>query len=162
MDRERLLKDFGQWMSTLHKGGVKLTPNLVNSALNGDGSFLDVFLKKLNIKTKQEFDNFYNNEFLPWRKKCNEFVRKYKGNKLNNQAFKELYKYFEGTDYDFAQLRKQNRIIIEELKESTNEIHLDLRTDKNKKLKQLENFLERLKTQNVENYVCAYKLYGIG
>ena len=159
--RERLLKDFDEWMKTLYKGGVKLTSNLVISALNGDGTFLDVFLKKLNIKTKQEFDNFYNNEYLPWLKKRNAFVRKYKGNKLNHQAFKELYKYFEGTDYDFAQLRKQNRTIIEELKEINNEIHLDLRTNKNKKLKQLENFLERLKTRNVENYICAYKLYGL-
>ena len=52
---------------------------------------------------------------------------------------------------------KDNRQIVEiPLK-----IHLVLRTDKNKKLKQLKNFLERLKICNVENYVCAYKIYGI-
>ena len=96
MDKERCLKDFAKWMSTLYKGGIKLTYTLVNSALNGDGSFLDVLLKKLNIRTKQEFDNFYNNEYIPWMRKYNKFLRKYKGNKLNHQAFKELYKYFEG------------------------------------------------------------------
>ena len=112
MDRERLLKDFLKWRKTLNKGGVKLTSTLVNSALNGDGSFLDVFLKKLNIRTKPEFDNFFNNEYLPWLKKRKAFVRKYKGNKLNHQAFKELYKYFEGTDYDFAQLRKKTVLFL--------------------------------------------------
>ncbi|MBP3606751.1 MAG: hypothetical protein J6J11_00295, partial [Treponema sp.] len=100
---------------------------------------------ELGIKTDAEFDKFMKKEYAQWLKKRFKV-------KLNREAYKELFKYFEGSDFDFVQLRKNNHLNIEVIKE----IHLELRTYKNEKSNQLENFFERLKTQNVEIYVCAY------
>ena len=161
MSREETLLKFYNWRVSLQKKGIKLSAkkNYKGELIvyfkgdNIEPSLAEEFnaLKnELGIKTDAEFDKFMKKEYVQWVKKRFKV-------KLNRESYKELLKYYEGSDLDFVQLRKDNRQIVE----STNEIHLDLRTNKNKKLKQLENFLERLKTRNVENYVCAYKLYGL-
>ena len=56
--------------------------------------------RELDVKTKEEFDKLFYKEFLPWLKYHNTV-------KLNQNDYKELFKYFEGSDYDFVQLRKR-------------------------------------------------------
>ena len=113
------------WSSKLNK--FKIKGDEENDSLAREFNHL---CRELDIKPKEEFDKFFQEEYLPWTKNR-------KTVKLNQDVYKEIYKYFEGSDLDFVQIRKDNLQIVA----IPLEIHLDLITDKNKKLKHLKNFL---------------------
>ena len=111
MSREETLLKFYNWRVSLQKKGIKLVAKKNHKGeltvyFKGDNiepSLAEEFnaLKnELGIKTDAEFDKFMKKEYVQWVKKRFKV-------KLNREAYKELFKYFEGSDYDFVQLRKR-------------------------------------------------------